>query len=122
MALGGDISLVGHDVERMVRNRQFLSERTNRRVGAGGLRCHHHSHAIAHRSHCIRVGVRHFDRAVHPTEEIDLVRGLKDVLEQPKGLGRTAGQFQDLIRHGIAPVEAAGKRLGRWVALSVHGR
>ena len=122
ITLDGDLGLMGHDVERMVRNRKLFSERTNCRVGARGFRDHHHSHAIAHRSHRIRIGVRDFDRAVHPTEEIDLVRGLKDVFEQPKGLRRPAGQLQDLIRHGIASVEAAGRCLGRWVALGVRHR
>ncbi len=122
MALDGDIGLVRYDIERMVRDSEFLAERADRGVGAGGLRGHHHPHAIAGRCHRIRVGIRHFDRAVHAAEQIDLVGGLKDVFEQPNGLRGMPGQLEDLIRHGDRARRAPRHMPWSRVALGVHRR
>ena len=91
----------------MVRDVELLSERTDRGIGAGGFGRHHHPHTVAGRGHRIRVGIRHFDRAVDAAEQIDLVGGLKNILEQPDRLRGMAVELEDLIRDRIAPIDAA---------------
>ena len=114
VAMGGDIGLVRHHIERTVRDVDLLAQRAHRRVGARGLRGDHHPDTVAGGGHRVRVRVRHLDGPVHPAEQIDLVGRLEHILEQPDRLRALACSSRISSVMAIAAINAA-RHESRWM-------
>ena len=119
--MSGDNCLVRYHIEGAPRDVDLLAQRAHRGISARGLCSHHDFHTVASGGHRIRIRIRRLDGPVHAAEKIDLVRHLKEILEQPDRRGTLTFQLQDLVRDGITAVNAARNDAGGRVAIRMHG-
>ncbi len=90
----------------------MLAERTDLRVGPGGLGRHGDLDAVASGGGRLRVGPRSFHAAADAAEEVHLVGDIQDVVEDPEGLGRAARELEDLVGGAVAAVLRAEIQVG----------
>ncbi len=94
-------------LQRAPGDSQLLAERAGLGVGPRRFRGHGDLDAVARGDRRRGVGARGLHRAADVTEQVELVRDVEQVVEQPDGLRRTPGEFQDLVGGGIAAINAA---------------
>ena len=84
-----------------------------------GIRRDHYAHVVSSGADGLRIGARRFHGAVHAAEQIDLIRGLKDVLVDPEVLRVVPPELQDFFRDGIAAIYGLRRQVGGRIARGV---